>query len=38
MKKQFVARDWQGPEASTTEMKQAYELFVNYNTLLKEYE
>jgi len=38
MKKQFVAHDWQGPDASTTEMKQAYELFVNYNSLLKEYE
>jgi len=38
MKKQFVAHDWQGPEASSAEMKQAYELFVNYNTLLKEYE
>jgi len=38
MTKQFVAHDWQGPDASTLEMQQAYELFVRYNGLLKKYE
>jgi len=38
MKKQFVAHDWQGPEASNLESRQAYDLFVEYNDLLKKYE
>jgi len=38
MKKQFVAYDWQGPEASNLESRQAYDLFVEYNDLLKKYE
>jgi len=38
MKKQFVAHDWQGPKASNLESRQAYDLFVEYNDLLKKYE
>jgi len=38
MKKQFVAYDWQGPEASNLESRKAYDLFVEYNDLLKKYE
>jgi len=38
MKKQFVAHNWQGPEASNLESQQAYDLFVEYNDLLKKYE
>jgi len=38
MTRQFVGHSWQGPEASTIEMKQAYELFVTYSELLKKYE
>ncbi len=38
MIKQAVGHDWQGPEASTLEMQDAYDLFVNYIGLLKKYE
>jgi len=38
MNKQFVAHNWQGPEASNLESQKAYDLFVEYNDLLKKYE
>jgi len=38
MNKQFVAHNWQGPEASNLESQQAYDLFVEYDDLLKQYE
>jgi len=38
MKKQYVAHGWQGPEASTLESQQAYDLFIQYSALLKQYE
>lgn len=38
MKSQFVGSDWQGEEDSTVETQEAYDLFVEYNDLLKKYE
>jgi len=38
MNKQFVAHNWQGPEVSNLESQKAYDLFVEYNDLLKKYE
>ncbi len=38
MQMQFVAHNWQGPEASNLESEQAYDLFIKYSDLLKKYE
>jgi len=38
MSQQLVGHTWQGPQQSTLEMRQAYDLFVGYNPLIKKYE